>query len=95
MYERYLTMDPEAVLTETPELVGRRRRRLPVAVAEGRWVSDQNHHRRQNDHQLVIVTRRESSPIVFAPLDERYRCGQPPRPSVRRDGDNCGPGLSG
>jgi len=69
MHERYLTMDPEAVLTETPENwwvdaggVSQ------VAVAEGRWTSDQNHHRKQHDHQLVIVTQQGKFSYTFSPL---------------------------
>jgi hypothetical protein len=69
MHERYLTMDPEMVLTETPENwwvdaggVSQ------VTVVEGRWTSDQNHHRKQNDHQLVLVTQQGKFAYTFSPL---------------------------
>jgi len=69
LHKRYLTMDPEAVLTETPENwwvdVGGVSQ---VTVTEGRWVSDQNRHRKQNDHQLLIVTQQGKFSYTFAPL---------------------------
>jgi len=69
MHKRYLTMDPEVVLTETPVNWWVDARGVSqVTVTEGRWISDQNRHRKQNDHQLVIVTQRGKSSYTFSPL---------------------------
>jgi len=69
LHERYLTMDPEAVLTETPEnwwvdAPGVSQ----VTVTQGRWVTDHDGHRWQNDHQLLIVTLQGKFSYTFAPL---------------------------
>jgi len=69
LHERYLTMDPEAILTETPEnwwvdALGVSQ----VTVTQGRWVTDHDNHRWQNDHQLVIVTLQGKFTYTFNPL---------------------------
>jgi hypothetical protein len=69
LHERYLTMDPEAILTETPEnwwvdAPGVSQ----VTVTQGRWVTDHDNHRWQNDHQLVIVTLQGKFTYTFNPL---------------------------
>ncbi|HEX7608758.1 MAG TPA: hypothetical protein VF370_05530 [Candidatus Cryosericum sp.] len=69
MHKRYLTMDPEAVLTETPENWWVDAHGVSqVTVTEGRWISDQHRHRKQNDHQLLIVTQQGKFSYTFAPL---------------------------
>jgi hypothetical protein len=62
-------MDPEAVLTETPEnwwvdAPGVSQ----VTVTQGRWVTDRDGHRWQNDHQLVIVTQQGKFAYTFKPF---------------------------
>jgi hypothetical protein len=69
LHERYLTMDPEAVLTETAEnwwvdAPGVSQ----VTVTQGRWVTDHDDRRWQNDHQLVIVTQQGKFSYTFKPL---------------------------
>jgi hypothetical protein len=39
-----------------------------VTVTQGRWVTDHNDHRWQNDHQLVIVTQQGKFSYMFKPL---------------------------
>jgi hypothetical protein len=69
LHERYLTMDPEAVLTETPEnwwvdAPGVSQ----VTVTQGRWVTDHDNHRWQDDYQLVIVTQQGKFSYTLKPL---------------------------
>lgn len=69
LHKRYLTMDPEAVLTETPEnwwvdAPGVSQ----ITVTQGRWETDHDGHRWQNDHQLVIVTLQGKFAYTFKPL---------------------------
>ncbi len=69
MHKRYLTMDPEAIVTETPEnwwvdAPGVSQ----VTVTQGRWETDHDNHQWQNDHQLVIVTQQGKFAYTFKPL---------------------------
>jgi hypothetical protein len=69
LHERYLTMDPEAVLTETPENWWVDARGVSqVTVTQGRWVTDHDGHQWQNDHQLVIVTQQGKFSYTVTPL---------------------------
>ena len=66
LHERYLTMDPEAVLIETPENWWVDARGISqIAITQGRWISDRDGHRTQNDHQLLIVTQQGKFSYTF------------------------------
>jgi len=69
IHKRYLTVDTEAVMTETPEnwwvdAPGVSQ----ITVTQGRWETDHDGHRWQNDHQLVIVTLQGKFAYTFKPL---------------------------